>query len=91
MFSFQTQNSSLFSIQKVGFKVYGVYHLKLKKLIVIETVGAIAAVVLIAVFVGITPYLASSGQNSQIGVFNQRQYAQETVTLQQGQRASLAV
>jgi hypothetical protein len=62
--------------------------LKLKKLIVIETSGVIVAIVLIAVFVGITPYLASSGQNGQIGVFNQREYARETVTLQSGQRAS---
>jgi hypothetical protein len=60
----------------------------IKKLIIFEIAAVIVAVVLITLFVGITPYLASSGQNGQIGVFNQREYAKETVTLQPGQRAS---
>ena len=62
--------------------------MNLKKLIVFEVVAVIVAIVLVTVFVGITPYLASSGQNGQIGVFNQRKYAQETVTLNQGQKTS---
>jgi hypothetical protein len=60
----------------------------LKKLFVFEIVGVVVAIILITVFVGITPYLSSSGGTGQIGVFNQREYVSETVTLQQGQRAS---
>ena len=62
--------------------------MNLKKLIVFEIAAVIIAIVLIVVFVGITPYLSSSGQNGQIGVFSQRLYAQKTVTLQRGQIAS---
>ena len=43
---------------------------------------------MVAVFVEITPFLATSNQTGQIGVFNQRVYAQKTVTLQSGQIAS---
>jgi hypothetical protein len=60
----------------------------LKKLVFVEVAVVIVAIVLIAIFVGLTPYLTSSGQNGQIGVFNQREYVQETVTLQQGQRVA---
>ena len=62
--------------------------MNLKKLIAIEIAAVVVAIVLITVFVGITPYLSSSGQNSQIGVFNQREYAKESVMLQQGQSVS---
>jgi hypothetical protein len=62
--------------------------MNLKKLIVVEATVVIVAIVLIAVVVEITPYLTSSGQNGQIGVFNQRKYVQETATLQQGQRVT---
>ena len=60
--------------------------MKLKKLFAIE-VGSVAIVIIaIMFFVEVTPYLASSKPNSQIGVFNQKVYAQETVTLKQGER-----
>jgi hypothetical protein len=62
--------------------------MNLKKLFVVEIAAVIVVIVLVTIFVGITPYLASSGQNGQIGVYNQRKYAEETVTLQSGQRAS---
>jgi len=61
--------------------------LNLKKLFVFEIAGVIVVIVVVTVFVGITPYLSSS-QNGQIGVYNQREYAQKTVTLQSGQIAS---
>jgi hypothetical protein len=54
----------------------------------VEIGAVIVVIVLVTVFVGISPYLGSSGQNGQIGVYSQRWYAQDTVTLQQGQRAS---
>lgn len=62
--------------------------MNLKKLVVFEIAAVIVAIVLVTVFVGITPYLVSSGQNGQIGVFNQREYAQQTVTIQNGQSKS---
>jgi hypothetical protein len=62
--------------------------LKLKKLFAAEIVSVVVVLVVVMVFVEITPYLASSKQGDQIGVFNQKQYAQKTVTLQTGQRAS---
>ena len=48
------------------------------------------AVVLVVVlaFVEITPYLVSSNQNNQIGVFDQREFAKNTVSLLAGQKAS---
>jgi hypothetical protein len=69
-------------------KIFGGYGVNLKKLIVFEIVAVIVAVALITVFVGITPYLGSSGQNGQIGVFNQREYIQKTAAIQPGQIAS---
>ncbi len=62
--------------------------MNLKKLLIVEIASVIVVVVLIAVFVGVTPYLASSGQNGQIGVFNQREYIQKTTSIQPGQIAS---
>jgi hypothetical protein len=60
----------------------------LKKLIFVEIAVVVAIIVSITVFVGMTPYLSSSGQNGQIGVFNQREFVKETATIQQGQRLS---
>jgi hypothetical protein len=62
--------------------------LNLKKLFLVEIAIVIVVVVLITIFVEVTPYLAASSQNGQIGVFNQRTYAQDTVTLQPGGRTS---
>ncbi len=54
---------------------------------ILEIAGAIFIIVVVAVFIEVTPYL-SSGQTSQIGVFNQRVYAEKTLTISQGQKAS---
>ena len=62
--------------------------LNLKKLFVIEIAIIIVAIVTVAVFVEISPFLAVSNQTGQIGVYNQRQYAQNMVTLVRGQSAS---
>ena len=62
--------------------------MNLKKLIFVEVAVVVFAIALVTVFVGITPYLTSSGQNGQIGVFNQREYVQKTATLQPGQMTS---
>ena len=62
--------------------------MNLKKAFIVEIAAAVVVIVLVTVLVEVTPYLASSTQSDQIGVFNQREYAQETVTLQAGQRAS---
>ena len=54
---------------------------------VVEIAIVIVVVVFVLIFVEITPFLAASNQTGQIGVFNQRKYAQDTVTLVPGQRA----
>jgi hypothetical protein len=62
--------------------------LNLKKLFVAEIAIVVVAIVVVTVFVEISPFLSASNQMGQIGVYNQREYAQETVTLGRGQRAS---
>jgi hypothetical protein len=62
--------------------------LNLKKLFVVEIAIIIVVIVIVAVFVEISPFLGASNQTGQIGVYNQRQYAQDTVTLARGQQAS---
>ncbi len=62
--------------------------LNLKKLFVAEIAIIILVIVIVAVFVEISPFLSASTQTGQIGVYNQRLYAQNTVTLAQGQSAS---
>jgi hypothetical protein len=54
----------------------------------VEIVVVLLIIVVVAVIVEVTPYLASSRQNDQIGVFNQKIYAQKTVTLAAGQSTS---
>ena len=62
--------------------------LNLKKLFVVEIAIVIVVVIVVVAFVEIIPFLSTSNQNGQIGVYNQRVYAQKTVTLQSGQIAS---
>jgi hypothetical protein len=62
--------------------------LNLKKLVTLEIASVIVVLVVVLIFVEINPYLVSSNQNSQIGVFNQREYTQNTVSLTSGQRTS---
>lgn len=62
--------------------------MKLKKLFAVEI--ALAAVILVVILfvLEVTPYLASANQNSQIGMYNQREFARGAVTLSKGQIAS---
>ena len=46
--------------------------LNLKKLFVVEIAIIIVAIVTVAVFVEISPFLGASNQTGQIGVYNQR-------------------
>jgi hypothetical protein len=62
--------------------------LKLKKLFAVEIASAVIVLLVILVIVEVTPYLASANQNSQIGMYNQKEFAQGTVTLTQGQITS---
>ena len=62
--------------------------MNLKKLFVAEIAIIILVIVIVAVFVEISPFLSASNQTGQIGVYNQREYAQDTVTLGRGQQAS---
>jgi hypothetical protein len=62
--------------------------LKLKKLFAIEIASVIVVLVIIMFFVEVTPYLVSSKPNAQIGVYNQKEFAKDIVTLASGQTAS---
>jgi hypothetical protein len=58
---------------------------KLKKLIIAETLLAVAILLVILFFVEITPYLESSRQNASIGLYNQREYGKGNATIARGQ------
>lgn len=62
--------------------------MNLKRVLIIEIVLIVGFSILIVLFVELFPYLASSEQADHIGVFNQREFAQETVYLRTGQRTS---
>ncbi len=62
--------------------------MNLKKTIALEVTVAVIVVAVIAILIEVTPYLASSSQNNQIGVFNQREYAQKTTTIQPGEKVA---
>ena len=62
--------------------------MKLKKLMVVEISVVVIVLVSILLFVEITPYLASANPESQIGIYNQRLFAQGNATLSAGQSAS---
>ncbi len=63
-------------------------NLKLKRMVTVELVSAVAIVVVVLLVVQTTPYLASSKPSSQIGVFNQKEYVQNTVSILAGQKTS---
>jgi hypothetical protein len=62
--------------------------LELKRLLTLEIVLVIVVLVGVLIFVGVTPYLVSSKETDKIAVFNQKEYAQNTVSLIAGQKAT---
>jgi hypothetical protein len=62
--------------------------LKLKGLFAVEVASIITVVVLVLVFVEVTPYLASGNQNKSIGIYGQRIYVQGTTEIASGEIAS---
>ena len=62
--------------------------MKLKGLFAFEIAAVAIVLVVIMVFVEVTPYLASSKPDSQIGVYNQKEFAKGNVTLAAGQTTS---
>ena len=62
--------------------------LQLKRLVTLEIVLVVIVLIAVLVFVGITPYLASSMESNKIEVFNQKKYVENTVSLVAGQKAS---
>ena len=61
---------------------------KLKKLLAIEISVAVIVLVTIMLLVEVTPYLASSRPDSQIGVYNQKLFAEGNATISAGQSVS---
>jgi hypothetical protein len=62
--------------------------MKLKKIFAVEIASVAIILVVILVVVEASPYLASANQNSQIAMYNQKEFAKGTVTLAKGQSAS---
>ncbi len=60
----------------------------LKRTFVVEIAVIVAVLIAVAVFVEVSPFLIAPNQTGSIGVFNQRRYAQETVTMRPGQKVS---
>ncbi len=60
----------------------------MKKTITLEITLVVVILVVVLIIVQFTPYLASSSQNDKVGVFNQKPYVQNTVSLLAGQKAS---
>ena len=54
----------------------------------LEIASAVIILTVILIIVEVTPYLASANQNNQIGMYNQKKFAQGTVTITKGQIAS---
>jgi hypothetical protein len=62
--------------------------LKLKKLFAIEIAVLAVALLVVMFFVEVTPYLVSSKTNSQISLYNEKQFAEGTASLALGQTKS---
>ena len=62
--------------------------MNLKKTFIVEIAAVVVVIILVMVFVEVTPYLTSSKQSNQIGVFNQKEFTQNTVSLMAGQKTS---
>ena len=62
--------------------------MKLKKLFAIEISVAVVILVIILLLVEVTPYLASSKSDSQIGMYNQRLFAEGNATVSSSQTVS---
>jgi len=63
--------------------------LKLKKLIVVEIVLLVAALLLVIAFVEIAPFLRSSKQKNSIGLYQEKEYARGNATLAVGESSSV--
>jgi hypothetical protein len=62
--------------------------LKLKGIFAVELISIVIIVVLVLIFVEVTPYLASANQNSSIGVYNQKLFVQGTARVSSSEIAS---
>ena len=59
-----------------------------KKLFVVEILSIAVVLAAVMFFVEVSPYLSSSKPDSQIGVYTQKDFADDTVTLAPGQAES---
>ena len=59
--------------------------MNLKKLLILEIAIAVIVLVLVIFLLGALPFLASSKQNSSIGLYNEKVYGNGTLTLARGQ------
>ncbi len=62
--------------------------LDLKRVVAFEIILVAIVLFAVLVLVGLTPYLISSKESDKINVFSQKEYAQNTVSLVAGQKAS---
>ena len=62
--------------------------MNLKKTITLEIASVVVVLVVVLILVQITPYLVSSSKTDQIGVFSQKEFGQNTVSLLAGHKTS---
>lgn len=63
--------------------------MKLKKLFIIEIAAIVVVVVVLLLLVEVSPFLTSSRPDSSIAVYDQKEFAEGSVTLAKGQRATV--
>jgi hypothetical protein len=65
--------------------------MELKKVIIAEIALVIIVLVAVMAFIGITPYLTSSQQNTSIGVYKEKVFDEGNVTLIRGKTVQSAI
>ena len=62
--------------------------MKLKRMIMVEGIVALATLAIVVFAVNLTPYLESSSQKTAIGMYNSREYGNGNITIEQGERVA---
>lgn len=59
--------------------------MKLRKLVLFEVAAVVVVLVIVMVFVELTPYLVSSAKDASIGVYKEREFERGNATITKGQ------
>ena len=58
--------------------------MKLRKLVLVEVAAVIIVLIIVMIFVEITPYLASAQQDNSIGMYKEREFGKGSATILKG-------